>query len=98
MNKIRSRGLVGVGSKLGVGLSGLGAYVVQAQHRARAYGLGPRPVPALPETLSGASHNRHHCPQSLPQASVLNPAPKNQIPYASSKCHINPGWLIDKGQ
>ena len=29
------------------GFIGLSAYVVQAQHRARALGFGPRPVPAL---------------------------------------------------
>ena len=37
----------GLWSKLGQGLIGLIAYVVRAQHQARAYGLESMPVPAL---------------------------------------------------
>ena len=48
----RVSGLVGLGQSSG--FSGLWAYVVRAQHWARAYGLGPRPVPAL---LWGLSPN-----------------------------------------
>ena len=37
----------GLWNNSGPGFIGLSAYVVRAQHRARAHGLGPRPVPAL---------------------------------------------------
>ena len=40
-------GLVGLVKESGPGYLGYWAFVVQAQHLARAYGLGPTPVPAL---------------------------------------------------
>ena len=42
----------GLWSDSGPGSIGLWAYVVRAQHQARAHGLGPRPVPALAWTVS----------------------------------------------
>ena len=42
----------GLRNKIGPGSIGLLAYVVRAWHWARAHGLGPRPVPALPSIMS----------------------------------------------
>ena len=39
-------------SKKSAGFIGPSAYVVRAQHRARAHGLGPRPVPTLQVMLT----------------------------------------------
>ena len=44
----------GLTIELGPGFVGLQAYAMQAQLRAWAYGLGPRPIPALVRTNSSA--------------------------------------------
>ena len=51
-SKLQVSGLDGLVQKSGPGFSRLWAYAVRAQYWARAFGLGPRPVPALSQTFT----------------------------------------------